>query len=82
LLACLEQLRVLKKIVDIILNKELIEQLNTIKGILFKKITTQLILLTTTILKVIFLQKKSILKIEIFSLNLFAKSLIDNLIIN
>ncbi len=82
MLACLEQLRVLKKIVDIILNKELIEQLNTIKGILFKKITTQLILLTTTILKVIFLQKKSILKIEIFSLNLFAKSLIDNLIIN
>jgi len=66
----------------LILNKELIEQLNIIRNILFKKTIAQLILLIIAILKVISLQKESILKTKILSLNLFAKSLINNLIIN
>ncbi len=66
----------------LILNKRLLEQLNTIRSILFNKIIAQSILLIATILKVILLQKKSILEIEILSSNLFVRNLIVNLIIN
>jgi len=66
----------------LILNKELLERLDAIKSILFKKIIAQSILLTTTILRVTSLQKEFILKIEISSSSLFARNLIDNLIIN
>ncbi len=72
----------LLKISLLILNKKSIKQLNTIRSILFKKTIVQLILLIATILKVTLLQKKSILKIEISSSSLFARNLIDNLIIN
>ncbi len=65
-----------------ILNKRSIERSNTIKSILFKKTIAQSILSAATILRVIFLQKKSILKTKILSSSLFARSLIDNLIIN
>ena len=65
-----------------ILNKKLIEQLNTIRSIFFKKIIAQLILLIVAILRVISLQKEFILKIKILNLNLFARSLIANLVIN
>jgi len=60
----------------------LLEQLNTIKSILFKKIIAQLILLIATILRVISLQKKFVLKTKILSLSLFIRSLTNNLIIN
>ncbi len=63
------------------LNKKLIERLNTIKSILFKEIIAQLISLIATILRVISLRKRFILKTKILSLNLFARSLINNLII-
>ncbi len=66
----------------LILNKKLTRQLNTTKTILFKKTIAQLVLSTITILKVILLQKEFVLKTKIFSSNLFAKSLINNLIIN
>ncbi len=66
----------------LILNKRLLKQLNTIRSILFKKTIVQLILLIVVILKIISLQKRFILKIEILSSNLFVKNLIDNLIIN
>jgi len=66
----------------LILNKELLEQLNIIRSILLNKTIAQLLLLTTTILRIIFLQKKSILKIKILNSNLFVKSLIANLVIN
>ncbi len=66
----------------LILNKELLEQLDTIQDIFFKKKTVQLILLIAIILKIIFLQKEFILKTKILSSSLFASSLIDNLIIN
>ena len=65
-----------------ILNKRLIEQSNIIKSILFKEIIAQLILSIAIILRVTFLQKKFVLKIKISSSSLFARNLIDNLIIN
>ncbi len=66
----------------LILNKKLLEQSNTIKNIFFNKIIVQLILLTTTILKIILLQKKFVLETKISNSNLFIRSLIVNLIIN
>ncbi len=64
------------------LNKESIKQSNVIRSIFFKKTIAQSILSIATILKVTLLRKKIILKIKISSSSLFAKSLIDNLIIN
>ncbi len=72
----------LLKIFSPILNKRSIEQSDTIKNILFKKTIVQPVLPTATILKVTSLRKKSVLKTEISSSNLFARNLIDNLIIN
>jgi len=66
----------------LILNKELLEQLNTIKSIFLNKTIAQLILLIITILKVIFLQKRFVLETKILSLSLFIKNLIVNLVIN
>ncbi len=65
-----------------ILNKKSVEQSNTIKSILFKKTIAQSILPAVAILRVISLRKRSVLKIEISSSSLFARNLIDNLIIN
>ncbi len=64
------------------LNKELLEQSDTIRNILLNKTTAQLILPTTTILKIILLQKKSVLKIEISNSSLSVRNLIADLIIN
>ncbi len=65
-----------------ILNKESTKQLDTIKSILFKKKIAQSILSIATILRVTSLRKEFVLKIEISSSILFARSLINNLIIN
>jgi len=65
-----------------ILNKRLLEQLDTIKNILFNKTIAQSILSIATILKVTLLQKKSVLEIKISSSNLSVRNLIVNLIIN
>jgi len=65
-----------------ILNKRLLEQLDTIRSILLNKIIAQLILLAATVLKVTLLRKKFVLEIEILSSSLFVRSLIANLIIN
>jgi hypothetical protein len=64
------------------LNKESLERLDAIRSIFFKKIIAQSTLLIATILRVISLRNKFVLKIEISSSSLFAKSLIDNLVIN
>lgn len=65
-----------------ILNKELLRQSRVIRSILLKKTIAQLILLTTTILRVMSLQKEFVLKKEIFNSSLYARSLIDNIVIN
>jgi len=65
-----------------ILNKKLLEQSDTIKSIFLNKIIAQSILSTATILKVIFLQKKSVLETEISSSSLSVRNLIADLIIN
>ena len=72
----------LLKISSPVLNKRLLEQSNAIKSIFFNKTIVQSISPTATILKVIFLQKKSILETEISSSNLSIRSLIADLIIN
>jgi len=72
----------LLKIFSSILNRDLLKQLEVIASIFFKKTIAQLILLTTTILKITFLRKKFVFEIEISSSNLFVSSLIDNLVIN
>jgi len=72
----------LLKVFLLILNKKLLKQLNILRNIFSKKTIAQSILLIVTILRIIFLQKKIILKIKILSLNLSIKNLIDNLIIN
>ncbi len=65
-----------------ILNKKLLEQLNTIRSIFLNKTITQLILLIAIILKITLLQKRFVLEIKILSSNLFIRNLIVNLIIN
>ncbi len=65
-----------------VLNKRLLEQSDTIKNILFNKITAQSILSAAVILRVILLQKRSVLKTEISNSNLFVRNLIADLIIN
>ncbi len=65
-----------------ILNKELLRQSRVIRSILLKKTIAQLILLTTRILRVTSLQKEFVLKTKIFNSSLYARSLIDNLVIN
>ncbi len=72
----------LLKISSPILNKRLLEQLDTIRSILFNKTTAQPILSTAAILRVIFLRKKSVLEIEILNSNLSVRNLIADLIIN
>ena len=72
----------LLKIFLSILNRDLLEQLKVIANIFFKKIIVQSILLTTTILKIIFLQKKFVFKARMSSISLFVSNLINNLVIN
>jgi len=64
------------------LNRDLLEQLEIIANILLKKTIAQLILSTTTILRVTSLQKKFVFETKISSSSLFASNLIDNLVIN
>jgi len=58
------------------------KQLEAIRSILLKKTIAQLILSTTTILRVMSLRKEFVLKTKIFNSSLSIRSLIDNLIIN
>jgi len=72
----------LLKISSSILNRDLLERSRVIASILFKQTIAQLILLTITILKITFLQKRFVFEIEISSSSLSISSLIDNLVIN
>ena len=66
----------------LILNKELIEQLEIIKSILFKKNNYIINIIDSNNFKSYIFVEKIVLKIEIFNSSLFVKSLINNLIIN
>jgi len=72
----------LLKIFLSILNRDLLERLEIIANILFKKTIAQLILLTTIILKVTSLRKRFVFETKISNSNLFVSNLIDNLVIN